>query len=185
MKFDVKNPSNGPTYGIVLAGGAGSRYGKPKILVGNWLERAVTALQIGGCNHVCVVTGAARPNNLHGATEVHCPEWERGIGASLRSGLESVPTGSKIVIHLVDCPDVSPAVVRRTLSRSHSDVTRATFKNVPGHPVVISGKVASFLIPRLNTDSGANKLLERFNINFVECGDLATGKDIDRPTHQT
>ena len=38
--------------GILLAAGAGRRYGKPKVLVEGWLEAAVGALRGGGCDDV-------------------------------------------------------------------------------------------------------------------------------------
>ena len=49
--------------GLLLAAGAGRRFGGPKALVqdgqGPWLHRAVRALLDGGCVDVLVVTGAA------------------------------------------------------------------------------------------------------------------------------
>jgi hypothetical protein len=49
--------------GVVLAAGAGTRYGMPKVLAGNggWLASAVAALSDGGCGDVVVVLGAAVP----------------------------------------------------------------------------------------------------------------------------
>jgi nicotine blue oxidoreductase len=50
-----------PVTGIVLAAGAGTRYGMPKVLAdeGGWLRRAVAALVDGGCDDGVVVLGAA------------------------------------------------------------------------------------------------------------------------------
>ncbi|MCV7090392.1 nucleotidyltransferase family protein, partial [Mycobacterium interjectum] len=45
--------------GVLLAAGAGRRYGKPKVLVDGWLDAAVQALQGGGCGGVVLVLGAA------------------------------------------------------------------------------------------------------------------------------
>ncbi|MGB6276881.1 MAG: NTP transferase domain-containing protein, partial [Rhodococcus sp. (in: high G+C Gram-positive bacteria)] len=47
--------------GVVLAAGAGTRYGSPKVLAhdGLWLKTAVQALRNGGCDRVVVVLGAA------------------------------------------------------------------------------------------------------------------------------
>ncbi|UGT39327.1 NTP transferase domain-containing protein [Nocardia yamanashiensis] len=49
--------------GIVLAAGAGTRYGMPKVLAENgaWVESAVRALRDGGCERVFVVLGATGP----------------------------------------------------------------------------------------------------------------------------
>ncbi|MDQ2637880.1 MAG: nucleotidyltransferase family protein, partial [Actinomycetota bacterium] len=47
--------------GVLLAAGAGSRYGMPKVLAaqGQWLTSGVAALHRGGCDDVVVVLGAA------------------------------------------------------------------------------------------------------------------------------
>ncbi len=58
--------------GIVLAAGAGTRYGSPKVLAhnGEWLASAVNALTGGGCSRVVVVLGAAETSVPLGATAV-------------------------------------------------------------------------------------------------------------------
>ena len=47
--------------GVLLAAGAGTRYGMPKVLAenGEWLRACVTALGDGGCDDIVVVLGAA------------------------------------------------------------------------------------------------------------------------------
>ena len=47
--------------GVLLAAGAGTRFGMPKVLAerGAWLRAAVAALSGGGCDEVVVVLGAA------------------------------------------------------------------------------------------------------------------------------
>lgn len=47
--------------GVVLAAGAGTRFGMPKVLAdsGEWLVSAANALREGGCAEVVVVLGAA------------------------------------------------------------------------------------------------------------------------------
>lgn len=169
------------TVGLVLAAGVGSRYGRPKVLVDGWLEGAVTALREGGCGTVAIVTGAARPVMPEGTSEVHCAAWERGIGASLRAGL-TVGTGEdRVVVHLVDCPDVGPAVVRRVLERTGSRLGRAVYFGRPGHPVVIPRAHVGPLLATLADDDGAGPYLRTRAHVAVECGDLATGKDVDTP----
>lgn len=166
------------TAGLVLAAGAGSRYGRPKILVEGWLAGAVTALREGGCDTVTVVTGAARPAMPAGAREVHCPIWRRGPGASLRAGLGAVEA-QRVVIHLVDCPDVGPDVVRRLLDRGGEQPARAVFEGRPGHPVVLPRPHLAPLLAALRDDTGAGPYLRTHPHTTVECGDLATGRDVD------
>jgi CTP:molybdopterin cytidylyltransferase MocA len=49
----------GPVAGILLAAGAGTRYGNPKALVDGWLADSVDTLFEGGCDPVLVVLGAS------------------------------------------------------------------------------------------------------------------------------
>lgn len=91
--------------GIVLAGGAGSRFGMPKALARAddgtpWLELACRALRDGGCEDVVVVLGARADEAQElvpvTATAVVAADWVSGIAASLRAGLgaaENVPAG--------------------------------------------------------------------------------------------
>ena len=50
-----------PVAGELLAAGAGTRFGMPKVLAeqGQWLRHAVHALSAGGCDDIVVVLGAA------------------------------------------------------------------------------------------------------------------------------
>ena len=172
--------------GVLLAAGAGRRYGRPKILVPGWLDSSVQALFGAGCTSVVVVTGAARPQMPAGAREVHCPTWERGMGASLRAGLETLPPGTRTVaIHLVDLPDVGVAVVRRVIEAGQEGLARAVFDGRPGHPVVLAhGHVPGLLAALDDAAGAANFLRSRSDLVEVECADLATGQDRDVPTSE-
>lgn len=183
---------SGPeTIGLLLAAGAGRRYGRPKILVPTWLERAVGALRDGGCDRVLVVTGAARPAMPAGASEVHCPEWDRGIGASLAAGLRAVGAGAvgaegtapvrRVALHLVDYPDIGADTVRRVLDAAGDDLARASFDGRGRHPVVVPAAHLPELLAALTDDDGAAPYLRGRPVRMVECGDLATGGDVDRP----
>ncbi|MFI1918905.1 NTP transferase domain-containing protein [Nocardia sp. NPDC020380] len=92
--------------GIVLAAGAGTRYGMPKVLAegGAWLGSAVHALRAGGCARVFVVLGATGPAHRlsngswvvseesgialpAGTRPVWARDWAVGVSASMRAGL--------------------------------------------------------------------------------------------------
>ena len=168
------------TVGLVLAAGAGTRYGRPKILVAGWLERAVRALRDGGCDTVAVVTGAARPPLPAGSREIHCAGWERGIGASLREGLTRAGADAgRVVVHLVDTPDVHAGVVRRVLDHVGYRLGRAVYDGRPGHPVVIPHAHRRPLLDALRDEDGAGPYLRSHPHATAECADLATGEDID------
>ena len=99
--------------GVLLAAGAGRRYGEPKVLVEGWLPAAVTALRDGGCDHVVVVLGAAVTPVPAGAIAVTAPQWHAGLSASVRAGLDHAARlhADYAVLHVIDTPDVDAAVV--------------------------------------------------------------------------
>ena len=81
---------------VVLAAGAATRFGAPKqrLLLPAVLER------LQGLDEVVVVAGAYRARR-----RVHCPDWERGPGASLRCGLAALaPDVEAAVVVLADGP---------------------------------------------------------------------------------
>ena len=167
--------------GVLLAAGAGTRYGMPKVLAadGVWLRSAVTALADGGCDDVVVVLGAAIVDVPAPARAVIADDWASGMGASLRTGLAAVAAADSAVIHLVDTPDVTAEVIRRMLA-AEADLARATYDGRPGHPVVIGRTHWPELVATLRGDRGARAFLAgRADLVLVECGDLATGVDVD------
>lgn len=171
--------------GIVLAAGAGRRYGKPKVLVDGWLDTAVTALRDGGCDRVTVVLGAATVPVPDGAVAVVAPDWNAGLSASVGAGLDYAERlgADYVVLHVVDTPGVGAAVVRRVLERaltSGSGLARAEFAGEPGHPVVIARRHWPALRGTLSGDRGAGPFLRAADdVDTVECGDLADGRDYD------
>lgn len=192
--------------GLLLAAGAGRRYGLPKALAedGAWLRRSVAALGDGGCDPVLVVLGAeahrATPLVPAPARTVVAEDWREGMGASLRAGLSAlgaakgtftVPGAAKVplaaaaeaaLIHLVDLPDVGAAVIARVAALAAPDaVARATFDGQPGHPVLLGRAHWTDVCSSLSGDRGARQWLAACSdLVTVECADLATGADRDR-----
>jgi CTP:molybdopterin cytidylyltransferase MocA len=160
--------------------------GRPKALVEGWLVRAVESLA--DCDQVVVVLGAsadeARPLlDAHDVTIVVAPDWDEGMGASLRTGLMHLQHGeaSRCVVTLVDLPDVTAPVVRRLLERPDTEdvLARATYDGSPGHPVLLGRVHWPGVIESAVGDQGARAYLSAHDVVGVECGDLATGADVD------
>lgn len=174
-------------HGLLLAAGAGRRYGGPKALVPGWLDASVRVLLDGGCARVTVVlgSGADRVEPPPDATVVVAADWALGMAASLRAGLLALEAGGDdaALVHLVDLPDVSADVVRRVLGGPvASDVLRrATYGGRPGHPVLIGADHWAGIAARAHGDEGARGYFTEHAPEAVECGDLASGRDVDRP----
>lgn len=176
--------------GLLLAAGAGRRMGMPKALVDDWLVRSIEVLRDGGCDDVLVVLGAAadeaRDRLPEGQQVVVAEDWDAGMGASLRAGLQALGADvDAAVVHLVDLPDVGADVVGRVVistSSKHrsSALARAAYDGLPGHPVLIGRDHWAGVVEAAVGDQGARGYLKAHDVRLVECGDLAGGRDVDR-----
>ncbi|MCV7149914.1 nucleotidyltransferase family protein [Mycolicibacterium pyrenivorans] len=172
--------------GVLLAAGAGTRYGMPKVLAdgGEWLRRGVAALRDGGCGDVVVVLGAAVVDVPSPARAVVAEEWAQGVSASVRAGLLALRDDAEFaVLTTVDTPDVGAAAVARVLAAaraSESGLARARYGERPGHPVVIARRHWPQVLDALTGDEGAGPFLRvRDDVVVVDCADLGSGLDVD------
>ena len=173
--------------GVVLAAGAGRRYGMPKVLAeqGEWLATAVAALAAGGCDEVVVTLGAAVVDVPAPARAVVVPNWADGLSASVRAGLlEAMRVHcAGVALLVVDVPDTNAAVVRRVLEAaagSRSVVARAVFGGRPGHPVYLGADHLDGVLSVMTGDRGAGVYTDqRPDVVTIECGDLTSGRDRD------
>ena len=147
------------------------------------MNRGVVALIDGGCDDVIVVLGAAVVSVPPPARAVVAAEWAVGMSASVRAGLSAIADADIAVLALVDTPDVGADVVARVLAAAQSTTSglaRAVYDGSPGHPVVIAREHWPELVATLHGDEGARRFLAgRDDVAVVECGDLASGQDID------
>jgi len=182
-----------PVAGLLLAAGAGRRFGGPKALVeydGEPLvRRAVRTLSEAGCASVRVVLGAAA-EQVRGllppdVTPVFAERWQDGMGESLKAGLESLADdpSAAVLVHLVDLPWVPAAALARVVdAASEQAVVRAGYQGVPGHPVLFGRRWWADIARSAAGDHGARDWLRgRADVRLIECGDLGSGSDVDRP----
>ena len=171
----------------------------PKALVRDadgtsWLVRAVSTLTDAGCSPVVVVLGAGAdeaqrllegPHPGADLRVVEAADWAEGMGASLRRGLAEATstTAPTAVVTLVDLPDVGAPVVARVVAAAGDDpngLVRAVYQGRPGHPVVLGRAHWAGAAEAATGDQGARDYLATHAAVVVECGDLASGRDVDR-----
>lgn len=172
--------------------------GTPKALVedpagGSFVERGVRVLRGGGCTPVVVVVGAEAGRSAELATAagadqvVEAVDWAHGQSASLHAGLTALlSTAAELAcILLVDLPDVGPDVMGRVVAAASGDgaaaLARAAYRGEPGHPVVMGRDHWQGVLDSASGDRGARDYLAAHDHLLVECGDLATGRDVDTP----
>ncbi len=176
--------------GLVLAAGAGRRFGGPKALARldgvRLVDRAVATLTRGGCPEVLVVAGAA-PLVVPGAGVVDNPSWESGMGSSLAAGLAHLAAGpaSAVVVLLVDTPWVGDQAVTRLIA-AHAlgaVAAQATYGGTPGHPVLLGRALWDDVAGLAVGDQGARGWLRthRDLVTAVACDGTGEDRDVDRP----
>jgi CTP:molybdopterin cytidylyltransferase MocA len=184
--------------GLLLAAGAGRRIGRPKALLRDpdgtaWVVRAARDLRVAGCDPVRVVIGAAYEDVLGLLSGEHvggpldvvvAADWDEGMGASLRAGIDGLteiaPRVDAALVHLVDLPDVRAEVLARVAAVAGPDVlARAVYSGRPGHPVLLGREHWRAVAAVAAGDAGARGYLARRHVGTVECGDLASGEDVD------
>ena len=138
--------------GLVLAAGAGRRFGATKQLAEldgvPLLQHAVDAmLAVPAIEPVGVVLGADARRvraavDLGDASVVVCADWEEGMAASLRCGARALAGCRWIIVTLGDQPRITAQVIAAVVDDAESApagtaAVRATYEGVAGHPVAL------------------------------------------------
>jgi molybdenum cofactor cytidylyltransferase len=170
---------------IVLAAGAGRRFGGPKQLAPldgrPLLQHVVDAAP----DPLTVVLGAHADQvraavDFDGVDVVICKDWQEGQAASLRAGVEAVGPVDAAVVLLGDMPFVTPQVIAGAVDHMSGrwDAVRTLYSGAPGHPVVLGRRVLD-AVGDLRGDLGARDLLRAFRVRGWEAGHLCDPTDID------
>ncbi|MBK8595366.1 MAG: nucleotidyltransferase family protein [Holophagales bacterium] len=177
--------------GVLLAAGAGSRFGGGKLLArlpdGTPLGvRAARTLRSGVDGSVAVV----RPSDqalaalleAEGLDVARFPGADDGMGASLAFGVSAVPDADGWIVALADMPFVRPETVETVagMLRGGALIAAPCHQGRRGHPVGFSRALFPELI-RLGGDHGARALLDRYagQVELFESGDPGIFLDID------
>ncbi|MFJ7159890.1 NTP transferase domain-containing protein [Streptomyces sp. NPDC101118] len=193
-------PKPTPIAGLLLAAGGGRRLGgRPKALLPHHgrplVENAVRVLREAGCAPIHVVLGASAAEvreraDLAGCVVVDNPDWEEGMGSSLRLGLASLggadPVPPAVLVSLVDQPGIGPDALKRVLAayRSPATLAAAAYDGERGHPVLFGSDRWADITATATGDRGARVHLTNHaaDLTLVECADIAEPYDIDTPS---
>ena len=193
---------SGGLHALVLAAGAGTRFGGRKLLApfrdGVLIDAALAAAFAAPVDTVTVVTGAERDAVQAAATAcaerlghtrrlrlVHAADHAEGMAASLRSGVAALPPDAGgVLVFLGDMPEVPDEVPPRLAEALGAGAPAGgpVFQGRRGHPAALSSSLFPELLA-LAGDRGARGLLARLGAAVVEIEAPGPGvlTDVDTP----
>jgi nicotine blue oxidoreductase len=178
---------------ILLAAGAGSRFGGGKLLA-PFRGRSLIGVSLANLadapvDETVVVVGddarrlraACEP---YGVAVVENPDWAQGQSTSVRVGLEALGSEAlAAVVLLADQPLVGAGAVRRLVEafEGGAEVAVATYGGRPRNPVLFSRGVWPMLVAELAGDEGARPFLRRHPevVVRVPCDGVGDPADVD------
>jgi molybdenum cofactor cytidylyltransferase len=181
--------------GILLAGGAGTRFGGAKLLAtlpGDAVPIGVQAARSlhAGVGNVLAVVRAGDAAVAQGLRDAGCevlesPDAVRGLGASLAAGVKASRAAGGWIIALADMPCILPATHRAVadaLSRGAKIAAAVDANGQRGHPVGFAAELVADLAA-LDGDEGARSVIDRHRawLEVVHCDDPGIHYDIDTP----
>ena len=187
----------GAVHALVLAAGAGTRFGGGKLLadlrgrplVAHALEAAFAApvagvtLVVGADARAVEAAGRAAAGD-RALTVVEAAAWREGLSASLKAGIASLPTEADgAIVFLGDMPDVPHALAARLVEAWRAGAAAA----VPvcggrrGNPALLSRALFA-QVATLQGDRGAGALLDTLGERLarVDTDDPGVLFDVDR-----
>ena len=161
---------------VILAAGSSSRMGRPKQTLQfrgmSLLRRAATAALDAKCCPVVMVTGAhaelsRREVDQLDVHEAFNPNWETGMGSSVRAGIERLISinadVAAAVLLLCDQPHVTSAIVSSLLAACHTtgkSIIASAYGESFGVPALFSRTLFTELT-QLAGSSGAKEIIKR------------------------
>ena len=170
------SPSSKRIGAVILAAGGSSRFGQSKQLIpfrGKSLVRRIVDAACEACCAPVVVVIASEDGKLlreldrAGIAIVQNHQWERGIGSSIRRGIEALTNGSKAVeatvLLVCDQPAVDARVIQRLIALRETtgkNIVASSYANTLGVPALFTRSVFQELLS-LDDDAGAKSIVLR------------------------
>ena len=179
---------------VLLAAGAGSRFGGDKLLApyrsSRLIDKSLDAALAASPGEVVVVTGGgaealeahlgARPGAFR---VVRCEDWRDGLSASLKTALAAVQGADAVAVFLGDMPGVPAGLVTELAAAVQAGAAAAApvCGGRRGNPVVLGAEVLA-RVGELSGDRGAGPLLEGLGsrLALIPTDDRGVLFDVDR-----
>jgi molybdenum cofactor cytidylyltransferase len=183
--------SERPIVGVLLAAGAGTRFGGGKLLH-PLSDGAALAAHAARNLRAAIpdVIAVVRPGDFpladlleqEGCEVTMCAESVRGMGYTLAHGVGSLREAGGWIVALADMPRIRPATIEAVAAAVSAGATLAapSYRGERGHPVGFSAKLRDELMA-LSGDAGARSVLERHRdeMRLIDCDDPGVLLDVD------
>jgi len=193
----MSDPDSGASCAaVVLAAGASTRLGQPKQLLRvnseSLLHRVVRLATEAGCAPTFVVLGfdAERMQqelDNSGVKIVFNPDWQSGMGSSLRCGMSAVmkenPLPQKALLLLCDQAKLSAVFLSRLIQGSKerdSRITASSYAGRFGVPAIFDKQFYPELL-QIEGDQGARALIQQYQKQATMVDFPEGTVDIDTP----
>lgn len=179
--------------GIILAAGASSRMGQPKVLL-EWqgetlIHRVARTALSARLEPVIVVAGALSPQIEQALPHLDIklvanPNWSAGQSTSVRAGIQALPQDTQAVVFLLgDQPFVTVELIQKlieTYQKTRPEILAPFVNQKRINPVIFDRSVFPHLL-ELQGDAGARSLFAQFPPAVMPWNDERAGFDIDTP----
>jgi molybdenum cofactor cytidylyltransferase len=161
---------------VILAAGAASRIGKAKMLLPykdkTILEHIVLEVQALNPTCICLVTGKYSNQikstiDLPGVAVLDFPDWELGMAASIKFGLQwvltKIPDVDAILFVVSDQPFIEKQVLFKMINafqESGKGIVAAKYQAQNGTPVIFHRQYFEKIL-ELQGDKGAKKIVDQ------------------------
>jgi len=191
---------------VILAAGESSRFGRPKQLVQfhgkSLVRRVVNAAKDANCSAIVVVLGSKREQIERELKETDAivaenQDWRRGIGSSIRVGVESAlnqaPDIEAIVLLTCDQPFVKTDTIERLIAmreKTKKAIVASSYSETLGVPALFDRSCFQELLT-LPDDSGAKSIILSNHERVAELPfpegkiDIDTAADYEKLTVQS
>lgn len=179
-----------------MAAGSSSRLGQSKQLIlvdgKTLLEKSVLAALNSGAEHVVVVLGAQA--TLHNKAIENLPvkiiineEWKKGMGNSLKAGLNYVvtkyPETEAVIVIVCDQPFLTSEHLKKLITsfqKNPTEIVASSYNQIKGVPALFSRSMFSQLF-QLEDIQGARKVIQ-FHKGSMQLAEFPKGEiDLDTP----
>ena len=193
--------SGAPLAGLLLAAGAGARFGGSKLLAplpaASHGVAAGTPIGVAACLHLVAalprVVAVVRPGDVAvadrlrdtGAEVVVCERAYEGMGVSLASAVQAAADAGGWIVALADMPWIAPATIAAVADALHAgaSIVAPAYGAERGHPVGFA-RAHYAALAALRGDEGAKTVVAAHaaSLRIVEVDDAGVVRDVDHPT---